>query len=164
MSATSDIDERCSSSFDVHDGLQGRPKVSFSFFVDAYETNSWWRNSLIADWLVGVVLLVLGFIVQSSLPVARDLNPSDIDISYPMHDSSVPDGVMWSIAAAFPVSVFVLYNFFDTLKYFFKRERIEHGKLLAMGMHDIHNAILGLLNSLALAKFITAVFKISVGL
>ncbi|RUP43038.1 hypothetical protein BC936DRAFT_137731 [Jimgerdemannia flammicorona] len=137
--------------------------TAFSF-IAPYENLNWWEKSYIVDWLVGIVLLALGSIIQNIPPPERDFDAKDLDISHPKRGSSVPGSLLWFLATVIPIGVFVLYNFFDTIgKCIYTRERIERNKLFGLRTHDLHNACLGWFVSITLTKVITNTFKVAVG-
>jgi diacylglycerol diphosphate phosphatase/phosphatidate phosphatase len=111
---------------------------------------SWFELSYILDWIVCFALLLLTGIFLSDLPglippFDRYIPPEDSTIVYPWRNQIFPTWLLIVIIVVIPLTVFFCMQ------------------LVAKSVHDLHHAILGILQGQAITFFVTSLLKVLAG-
>jgi diacylglycerol diphosphate phosphatase/phosphatidate phosphatase len=112
----------------------------------------WFHRSLAHDWLLLVALFAgTAAITETGLiaPYQRFVIQDDPTTSYPNDADIVPNWALIVIILTVPISVFVIFQLAPFRSW--------------LRLHDIHNACLGLLSSLAWTFLLTAIGKLYCG-
>jgi len=124
----------------------GEPKSFYSKWRYRFSEASWWHYSYFIDYVLIVILFVLGQVVAAKLPpYHRYIPTNDPSISYPNKKDIIPNWAMLVLANLGPIAIFAFYQ------------------IWGRSLHDFHHSCLGILEGLGFTVFFTGFIKIFAG-